>query len=224
MPTVIRFRTALAGCFLAGALSLVLPSAAGAAGALTVPPNGVLDFAIVRRGEVIGTYHSDFTLGSDGTIGVRTRIKAEVTAGPIRLYNFDHTSAERWRNGRLVDLVADTDDDGDVHHLEAHAAASMLDLTLDGKAATADGASVPSSLWAMAMLAGDRPIFDITDGEQFKTSIRCDPTPTLPPPGTATTCEITGDLVRSLHYGADGVLEGLSFLADDGSPVVYRRR
>jgi hypothetical protein len=221
MSTVFQVRAALSACYFA-ALSLSWSPVAAAEDELTVPPNGVLDFAVIRKGEVIGTYRSEFSRPNDGVIDVRTRIKVQVTVGPIRLYSFDHTSAETWRSGRLVELVADTDDDGDVHHLEARGAESKLVLTVDGKSVTTEGDSVPSSLWTMAMLTGGRPIFDITDGELFKTTVRCDPVPS--PTGSVATCEVTGGLVRSLHYGANGVLEGLSFLADDGSFVVYRRR
>jgi hypothetical protein len=202
---------------------VLAPIGAGHAGEQSTPPTGTLDFSIIRKGDVIGSYHSDFTLRGKDEIEVQTRIKAAVTMGPIKLYNFEHKSVESWHDGRLIGLVSDTDDDGEVHHLEAHPAGHDLALSVDGKIVTANAAAVPSSLWNRDMLSAGRPIFDINDGQLFRTTIQCHPA-TVSPSSPTTTCEITGDLERTLQYNPDGVLEGLTFLADDGSQVVYRQR
>lgn len=208
---------------LAAVLLLCTPASAVVSD-LTPPAGGVLDFAIVRKGSVIGDYHSEFTGRADRDLEVRTRVKVEVSVGPVRLYSFAHHSVETWRNGKLVALVADTDDDGTVHHLMAQNTDQAMILTVDGKTAMTSGNSVPSSLWSMAMLGNDRPIFDITDGQLFKTTTRCNSAAQSPPVPQETVCEITGDLIRTLRYDPQGILDGVSFLADDGSKVDYRLR
>jgi hypothetical protein len=201
------------------ALTLVLW--AGAARAeMAAPPGGALDFDIIRKGDVIGLYHSDFAETPDGLLKVRTHIKAEVTLGPIRLYHFDHSSVESWRRGKLVGLVSDSDDNGDAHHLQAQAQGEGLVLAIDGKAAAATlpADSVPSSLWNADMLTPGRPIFDIVDGQRFTAATQCEAA------GEGRACKVTGDLERSLHYARDGVLDGVEFAGDDGSQVTYRPR
>ena len=187
-----------------------------------VPPTGALDFDIVRKGEVIGLHHSDFAETTDGLLTVRTHIKAEVTLGPIRLYHFDSASVERWRQGRLVGLVSDSDDNGDIHHLQAQAQGETLVLGIDGKASAAvlPADAVPSSLWSADMLRPGRAIFDIDDGQRFTAVTHCDPASA----GQGRACTVSGELERSLHYGADGVLDRLEFASDDGSQVSYRPR
>lgn len=190
-----------------------------AAAELTPPGSGMLDFDIVRKGDVVGHYHSDFVLRPDRGLEVRTHVTAEVTVGPIRFYAFHHDSVETWRNGRLVGLVADTDDDGEVHHLRAEGGEQTLALVVDGKTSVTSGDAVPSTLWSRDMLDGARPIFDIGDGQVFQTRTRCD-VPSSP--SAPSQCEVSGELTRTLRFDTNGVLAGLSFPADDGSQVIYR--
>jgi hypothetical protein len=193
-------------------------SGAAAAAELTPPATGVLDFSIIRKGDVIGHYHSDFIERSDHALEVRTHVTAEVTLGPIRLYSLEHRSVETWRNGRLDGLVTDTEEDGEVHHLRAERQGQALVLTVDGKVSETTADAVPSSLWSRGMLDGNRPIFDIGDGQLFQVTTRCDETAETPG-----VCEVSGDLIRTLRYASNGVLVGLSFPAEDGSKVIYRQ-
>ena len=206
--------------------AVTLAAWGGAASALAVeagvPPTGALDFDIVRKGEVIGLYHSDFAETADGLLTVRTHIKAEVTLGPIRLYHFDSAYVESWRQGRLVGLVSDSDDNGEVHHLQAQVQGENLVLGIDGKssAAVLSADAVPSSLWNSDMLRPGRRIFDVDDGQRFTAVTHCDPASA----GQGWACTVSGELERSLHYGPDGVLDRLEFAGDDGSQVSYRPR
>lgn len=186
---------------------------------LTPPSTGVLDFDIVRKGDVIGHYHSDFVRRPDQALEVRTHVTVDVTMGPIRLYDFQHSSVETWRNGRLIGLVADTDDDGEVHHLQAEGGEQTLALVVDGKTSITSGNAVPSSLWSRDMLDGNRPIFDIGDGQIVRTKTQCDVPHSAQAPSM---CEISGDLIRTLHFDPNGILVGLTFPAEDGSKVTYR--
>lgn len=212
-----RFWLAMGVCWLSGFFGIVPVGAAD----LTPPLTGVLDFDIVRKGDVIGHYHSDFVDRADLALEVRTHATAEVTFGPIRLYKLDHRSVETWRNKTLIGLVADTEEDDEVHHLRAEKVEQGLALTVDGKTSVINGDAVPSSLWNREMLDGNRPIFDIGDGQIFRVTTRCDY-------GTGAVaiggeCDVSGELVRKLRFDARGVLAELSFPADDGSKVMYRQ-
>ena len=195
----------------------------GWASDLAMPETGEMEFSIIRKGDVIGNYRSRFIRKPDGEIDVATKISAELTLGPVRLYHFDHTSQEAWRNGKLVGLTADSDDDGEVHHLRLKEEGAALALDVDGKPTAIPSDSVPSSLWNMAML-GDRPVFDIVDGQSLKVAVACVPVPARTPEAAGTQCELTGDITRTLRYTPQSLLDGVTFLADDGSKILYRRR
>lgn len=207
------------------ALSLILGMSLPAhsavmAGGLAAPPARTLDFDIVHSGTVVGHYHTDFVETGDNRLEARTRITAEVKAGPIRLYHYSHHSVEVWQDGRLMSLASDTDDDGDVHHVAVSRDLDVLKLAVDGKAAIpTDAAAVPSSLWNRAMVDSRRPVIDISDGEVMRTESNC----AMGVAPIATTCQVRGGFQRNLDYDGNGVLLGLWFPADDGSKVMYRR-
>ena len=66
------------------------------------PEGGSLDFAIVRKGEVIGGYKADFNRLADGRLEVTLLVKADVGLGPISLYHFHQVTREVWRGEQLV--------------------------------------------------------------------------------------------------------------------------
>ena len=188
--------------------------------AVTMPPDNVLEFEILRVGSSIGTYHSDFEQTPDGNLEVRTSIRIDVSLGPIPLYHFENDAVETWRDDHLIGLISDTNDNNTLHHVEVREQEDKLVLTADGKSVWADRNSVPSSLWNVWMVDQGRPIFDFTDGQQFKASAHCE----AGEDDADTACVVRGDLKRGLHYTPDGVLDGISMIADDGSRVVYERR
>ncbi|WP_146002726.1 DUF6134 family protein [Telmatospirillum siberiense] len=196
-------------------------SVPGAAEDLGPPGSGRIDFNIVRQGDVIGHYHSDFLTRSDRVLEVRTNVSAKVSIGPVRIYDFSHSAVETWRDGLLVGLVSETNDDGTIHRLRAEPIGQTLSILVDGKSETTRADAVPSSLWHRRMLDGARPIFDIEDGELFQTQTRCE-SPFPPPSPMPSVCEITGSLVRTLRFDPQGVLIEVSFPVEDGSKVTYR--
>jgi hypothetical protein len=136
--------------------------------------------------------------------------------GPVRFYHFERSSIETWRGDRLIGLISDADDNGEVHHLQAREDGDSLALSVDGQPPVAVAAtSVPSSLWRRSMVREDRPVFDMDDGQPLKITPHCDAEP------LGTICKITGDLERTLHFGAAGLLIGETLTADDGSEVAY---
>lgn len=195
----------------------------GFAADLPTPDSGALEFSIIRKGEVIGSYRSDFVRKPDGELDVSTRITAELTLGPVRLYHFDHTATEVWRDAKLVAMTAASDDDGEVHNLRLHEEGAALAMEVDGKPTVIPAASVPSSFWTLAMLQG-RPVFDMVDGQSQRVDESCEAVPARANEAAGTLCHLTGDITRSLRYGPDGLLDGVTFIADDGSKILYRRR
>lgn len=188
------------------------------------PQVQVLDFAIVRKGEVIGGYRADFRRQPDGKLEVRLAVAADVSLGPISLYHFRQTATELWRGERLVSMTSDTEEDGDKHHLTVAEDNGDLVLTVDGKAGRIDADSVPLSLWSASMLTRARPIFDGNDGQVYKSETACEMAAPRAGEGAGQVCRISGDLQRTLRYDVDGLLEDVSFSADDGSHIRYKRR
>lgn len=188
------------------------------------PEGGSLDFAIVRKGEVIGGYKADFNRLADGRLEVTLLVKADVSLGPISLYHFHQVTREVWRGEQLVAMTSDTEEDSEKHHLTVAEDNGDLAMTVDGKTERIAADSVPMSLWSAEMVTHSRPIFDSNDGQLYKTETTCEAAAPHAGEGIGQTCQITGELQRSLRYDASGLLDDVSFSADDGTHIHYKRR
>jgi len=188
------------------------------------PEGGSLDFAIVRKGDVIGSYHADFRRLGEGKLEARLKVSADVSLGPITLYHFHQITTEVWRGERLVSMVSDTEEDSEKHHLSVAEDNGDLALTVDGQTRRIAADSVPLSLWSASMVNGPRPIFDSNDGQLYKTETACEAAAPHAGEEPGQLCQVTGELQRTLRFDAQGLLDDVSFAADDGSHIHYRRR
>jgi hypothetical protein len=197
---------------------------ANVAAEMAPPDGGSLDMAIIRKGEVIGSYRADFHRLTDGRLQVTLLVKADVSLGPISLYHFHQVTKEIWRGEQLVSMTSDTEEDGEKHHLTVTEDNGDLALTVDGKMQRISAESVPLSLWSAEMVSRSRPIFDSNDGQLYKAEASCEPAAPHAGEGVGRICQITGELQRSLRFDAAGLLDDMSFAADDGTHIHYKRR
>jgi hypothetical protein len=128
-------------------------------------------------------------------------------------FHYDHHREETWRAGHLERMVADTDDDGSIHHIDLiHNDASMI-LTLDGKVTEMPAEALPLSLWSKAIL-DRRILYGVSDAEPYHVAIQALGTVVLARNGREEKAEhyrIAGDVERELWYGEDGLLLKTSF-------------
>ena len=210
---------------LARRVFLICIVAAQPAAAAGVPDSGVLDFAILRNGTEIGSHVIRFEKRGNPTI-VRIEATVDYRLAFIPLYLFRHAAREEWRDGRLVRMTAQTNDNGDDYEVVVAPNGATLDLTVNGAAQSIDARLVPASLWNNA-LVGDRTVIDPADGELMKVSVRESGEETITVRGRkvrARRYSMTGDFQRDLWYDGDGVLLQVVFQGEDGSEIRYRLR
>lgn len=192
---------------LATGLVLALATAAQAA---TIPPNGHLDFDVIRKGKDIGDHSYSFN-GSGNAYSVRVTTDIAVKVPLIRTtaYRFQHSSVESWSGGKLKAVKSATNDDGTPHELS-----------------TGGQGVLPASLWNDDILSASK-LLNTIDGKVMNVRIA-----DLGPEQVATArgqvaahhYRLSGDLNRDLWYDADGNLAHVAFTADDGSTVTYVRK
>src|ERR687885_2710374 len=123
-----------------------VPSPAAAlllcASAAAQPAAETLKYAIVRKGDQIGTHVVELRR-KDAETSVRAETQVEVKIAFFTVYQFRQTDTEKWINGRLVSLHATTDDNGTAHRVEVTAASQGLRIQADGRTATAAADTVP---------------------------------------------------------------------------------
>lgn len=183
-------------------------------GLLAVPARAemtALDYDIRKEGEPIGREQVRIDR-QDGVavIDVQTRTRAKVL---FLEFHYDHSRREEWRDGALVRMVADTDDDGTKSHLDASRSAAGWVLSVNGQQSQRAGDPLPLTLWGRAVL--DRAeLFSIIDAKPYRVRVVSLGTESVSIDGRAVNAEhfrISGDVERDLWYGADGYLLRAAF-------------
>jgi hypothetical protein len=128
-------RGVLAGCAV---------MAAAAAQADTAPQS--IRFAVMRGDMQIGTNTIDIGCNG-GQTNVRIVTHVEVGMAFVTLYRFDQTETEQWSNGHLQAMSSWTDDNGNVHRVNASNRQGKMVVDGDGQQRLADAAILPVSLW-----------------------------------------------------------------------------
>ena len=96
---------------------------------LAAPAETHLDFTVLRGGDPVGRHQIDLIRNGDGeTVSIKTAVLVRVAYIPV--YRFEHTGSEVWRNGRLISLRSQTNDDGDKHVLAAAAKDDHIEIKI----------------------------------------------------------------------------------------------
>lgn len=170
-----------------------------------------LDYDISKEGEPIGREQVRIKR-QDGTaiVEVQTRTRAKVL---FLEFHYDHSRREEWRDGALVRMIADTDDDGAKSHLDATRSAAGWALSINGQPSQRAGDPLPLTLWGRAVLERTE-LFSIIDAKPYRVQVASLGAETLTIGGRTVSAEhfrISGDVERDLWYGADGYLLRAAF-------------
>lgn len=182
-----------------------------------------LDYDIRKEGEPIGREHVRIN-HQDGivTVEVQTRTRAKVL---FLEFHYDHGRREEWRDGALVRMVADTDDDGTKSHLDATRSESGWSFAVNGQSSQRSGDLLPLTLWGRAVL-DKKELFSVIDAKPYRVQVAAQGLESVMVDGRAVTAEhfrITGDVERDLWYGADGYLVRAAFQRSGYAIEMVRR-
>ncbi len=203
-----------------GALSLVTASIATAT--LTTGPG--MGFKVYRDGSNIGQHTISFEQKGDQLI-VDIEIGLEVTFAFITFYDYKHRNREIWRNGQLISINTETDDNGKIHTVSGRAVGNGFLVNGNGEQTLLPADIIPTSYWNPATRSAST-LMNSQTGELIEVSITPEETkPVSMPWGEreGRLHRMTGDLELDLWYDRKGCLLKLSFKApSDGSLIDYR--
>lgn len=217
--------TVRAAVFLVGVATAGLPAVVHAAEAeASVPAGGErhLAFTILMDGDPVG--HETYALSRSGdrtTIKVHTDSKAHVL---FLTFTYRHDRTEVWRDGHIESFVADTDDDGTRHRIEARRVGEALKVVADGKTMSLPGDAVPFTIWGKGIL-GHARLYSIIDFQAYDEMTERLGQEKLTLGGRSIPVEhdrLTGGLVRDLWYDSEGLLVKAAF-THRGYPVQFVR-
>lgn len=207
-----------------GALALMLTLVVAPAFAV-VPESKALKFQVLRDGREIGTHTLRFEEKGDA-LHVHVNIELEVRIAFVPVYSYSHRNHEVWRDGRLVSLSSETNDDGTRYRVEAEATEDGLQVESSEEGPfTAPADILTTSYWNPDAMKRDQ-LLDTQFGRIVDLEIEeggRDSLETLDGSVQAMRYSVSGDLEMDIWYDAEGQWSGLEFQAR-GEPVRYFRK
>lgn len=217
-PLTWNRRASIAALLAGGALSAARPLRAWSAAA---PSAGDLSFDIRRDGTSIGGHRVAFRRAG-GLLEVDIDIDIAVSLAFIPLYAYRHRNREVWRDGQLLALESETDDDGERHTVSARAEGGVLRVTGSGGDFQAPADILPTSYWNPRTVEQTR-LLDSQHGRLLAAQSRLLGEERLDGGKPAQRYRLSGDLDLDLWYAATGEWVNIAFMAR-GTPVSYVRR
>ena len=166
------------------ALSLALlatPSHADNASTPTLAPNAStsvwtpkdgdeISFKVLRKGKPFGTHKVSFDVAADGTLTATTDVKLKAGLGPITVFNYELDATETWKDGQLVGLKGQVDDDGKDGSVRASSTGESLNVNGTDYSGAVPLGILPSSHWNVAQTRATQ-LLSTEDGELIKINV-----------------------------------------------------
>lgn len=204
-------------------LTVPLFLAAGAALAADTVPRGPLSFTVLRNGEAVGSHVLRFNTSPDDSLEVSADTNVVVKMALIPVYRFEHHGRETWKDGHLVALSSETNDDGTRHVLKVAGDAGGLAVNGDGNPGRLPADTLPASLWNTGTVIRDS-LMNTLDGHVMAVHMADLGTEQVNVAGQSVAAHhyaMTGDLSRELWYDTAGTLVQVRFKAKDDSDIQY---
>lgn len=181
-----------------------------------------LHFRVLRDGAPIGHHEVRFRTRQDEVIA-DSRFEAEVKVLFFTAYRYQYQSRDVWRDGCLISLKAETNDNGTRTKVEAELEGEGLRVTTLVGSKVVDPGIYPTTHWNSGVLGSSHVLNTITGKianvdlipmgeEQVTVEGR---------PVTARRFRYTGEIQSEVWYDADGRWVKMRFNAKDGSTIEY---
>ena len=208
---------------LVAATLIFLANLSSASHAAIVPPSGKLNFAVMRKGEKIGTHVLSFHRDQDKLdVDIKTRIAVKIAF--ITVYRYEHDGHEVWQGGKLIGMQTKTNDDGTNHTLTVSATdGGKLRVVGDGHELTAAQNAVPASLWNPAFIR-THALMNSLVGTPLDIKVAYIGKEAITVKGRTVNAfhySLTGEMPRELWYDENWVLIRMTLTGEDGSAVQY---
>jgi hypothetical protein len=185
-------------------------------------PEPALSFRVERGGTPIGTHTINFTQDG-GDLHVAIDINLAVSFGPITVFRYAHTNRETWRDGKLVAIETETNDDGRLFSVSARMTDQGLEVTSSENGTfIAPENIIPTSYWNPATVEQTR-LLDTQRGRIINVRVNETATREALVDGARVPVreyEMTGDLKLKLWYSPQMEWLNVIFRAR-GSDVDY---
>ena len=162
-------------------------------------------FNINRDGSEVGRHTVEFyKIGRDLHVDIAIDINIKVLFIPV--YSYKHRNAEIWRDGKLLSITTETNDDGEEHWVKGKAEKGLFRVSSSSGDFIAPATIIPTSYWSQKTTA-QSILLDTQHGKLLDVTVTQIDDTVLSTPGAnipARHFVITGDLELSLWYSQSG--------------------
>ncbi len=205
-----------------GAVAVALLALAGPLGA-ALPIKEDIAFKVFRDGDPLGHHRVGFRREA-GDLHVEIDIQLEVKLAFLTVFRYRHSNREVWRDGRLVAINTETDDDGESYWLQGRATAEGFEVEGSSGRFVAPADVMPTSYWNAETVTRQR-LLDTQRGRLLDVEIEPTGSEIVVVAGRTVDAQryaMSGDLELDLWYAPDGEWAKIAFEAR-GAEVVYAR-
>ncbi len=147
-------------------------------------------FSVLRKGNEFGTHTISFDVESEDSFTARSDVELKAGLGPITVFRYELDATETWKDGKLVGLEGQTNDDGDDEFVKASLDGDSLSVNGSAYSGNAPLGIIPSSHWNIQQ-AFSSQILSTETGELLDTNVEKIGRETL---------TIGGEEVETTHY------------------------
>jgi hypothetical protein len=186
------------------------------------PYDGKLAFDVMRGDKSIGRHVLTFREEGEET-HVDIEVSLQVKIGFLTVFRYDHTNHEVWRDGQLVSVTTDTDDNGKPFEVRAQNKVDGFHVQTLAEESVLPSAIIPTSYWNSEILKNLR-WFDTQRGILLEVDIEQGDTESVILANgqsiEAQRFEVRGDLNITVWYTPEGEWVKLAFPAR-GTDIEY---
>lgn len=182
------------------------------------PQDGdVIKFDVLRKGKPFGQHMVTFAASPDGKVIATTDVELKVKIGPITAFKYELDSTEIWRDGRLVSLRGELNDNGSRGSVEANAVDANMVVNGTVFSGSVPSPILPSSHWNFEQ-TNATSLLSTEDGEIIQVDVSelgADEVVVNGKTIAATKYRLDSDIDVDLWYDQTGRWVKLSFEARD---------
>lgn len=175
------------------------------------------NFEVFREEVSIGRHEIRFSHQGD-ELHVKIAIDLEVKLAFITLFRYSHRNHEVWRNGRLISIDTQTDDDGEPHWVRGRTTAEGFAVESSSGPAMAPPEIIPTSYWRPETVTQEQ-LLDTQHGRLVEI-FSIEREPDFGFSSVATRYALRGDLNLDLWYDDERQLAKIAFQAR-GAKIDY---
>ena len=167
LATVASYQRRVLSCAaLLSLLLLAVPISISSSEPAPVVPKD-LWFDIVRKGDIVGHHLITFRIKGED-LHVHSEVNFRVQILFFTAFQYTQKRDEVWRDGKLIALASQTNDDGTAYDIKGKAEANGMRITSEGRSWLLPPDSVPASYWNYSMVTTKSPLVDAQDGRLTK--------------------------------------------------------